>query len=210
MSTEIEYSLNDTVVHATDPESEQLRIAYFREGRTASLPEEVIVSIEKGRQVRMHPRELIESIAKISGLEVEFGKKPVGVVNVQVSADTSGIDPSRIASEVAFAMRGAEATAPKPAPLWDEIEYHPAIAVKVTAELVRHLRDQAGEHPELRELKPVFSTQDGKPWGVAFHDPVTLGERTVSIGARVVLRNGQPPQSMGEQEFEKIWRKVAA
>lgn len=209
MSTEIEYSLNDTIVHITDEGNEQLRIAYF-EPSSLGLPEEVIVSVEKGRQVAINPKDLIESIAKLSGLEVEFGKKPVGVVNVQVSADTGGIDPSRIASEVAFAMRGAEATAPKPAPLWDEIEYHPAIAVKVTAELVRHLRDQAGQNPELRELKPVFSVQDGRPWGVAFHDPVTLGERTVSIGARVVLRNGQPPQSMGEQEFEETWRKVAA
>lgn len=93
-------------------------------------------------------------------------------------------------------------------PLWDEVEYRPARAVKVTPELVRNLAEGGPE--ELSELEPRFFSKTGKPKGVEILDPITFRAALVEVGHVVVLRPGQPPIALSEDEFEKTYRKASA
>lgn len=190
MSTEIEYSLNDTVVHVTDNDNEQLRLAYFGVGRDGS-PAEVIASVEKGRQVAAEPKELIEAIAKISGLKVNFDQQWIAKL------DDGSFVP----------IKPAEDPAPHPE-LWTNVRYRAARAVEVTPELVLALRD-GPPRPELGELSPWFSPTTGEPAGVKYFDPQTYNDHQVGMGLYVVLRHGQPPQALGKNEFEDLYEEAA-
>lgn len=96
------------------------------------------------------------------------------------------------------------------APLWAEVEYHPARAVKVTPELVRALADNGSAEADLAPLEAAFSPTTGEPVGVGYYNPMTFGTTFVPLGKRVILRTGQRPQVLNEDEFEKTYREVQA
>lgn len=100
---------------------------------------------------------------------------------------------------------------PAPKPLWAEVQYRPARAVKVTPELVRTLADSGQVEADLSPLQSVFDRHTGEPFGVTWYDSRRAVDVTAEANGNtyVILRQRQVPEMLGEKEFELMYKEVA-
>lgn len=190
------YVFSEKQVNITDRDGEKVEIRH----------NEGTVFIEAdyepaGQIVGTNAVDLIEAIAKISGLVVAF-PEPLGEEWVKIGQTSEGgLDM------VAHTDWVKDVLPPEPE-LWTNVRYRAARAVEVTPELVLALRD-GPPRPELGALSPWFSETTGEPGGVKYFDPQTYNDQQVGMGLHVVLRPGQPPQVLGKNEFEDLYEEAA-
>ena len=148
------------------------------------------VSIDShgGRIAWVSARELIAAIEKAADIE-----KPT------VTQAPTIDDGSR------WWKRGAE-----PEALWTEVRERPVRAVKVTPELVRAVAAGDKAPVELAPLEAVFNQRTGEPEGVTWYDHRRMMDVTAEANDNtyVILRQGQVPQMLGEQEFEAKYEEA--
>lgn len=131
-------------------------------------------------------KELIEAIEKAAGTEPTEAER------------LAGIEPDTSIVTDAFA------------PLWTEVQYRPARAIKVTPNLVRTLADVGRVQEELAPLASVFDQHTGEPKGVTWYDYRRALDVTAEANdyTYVIMRPGQVPQMMGAMEFELTYQEV--
>ena len=196
-------NLKHTELH--DPEGDTLIVERLAESVPArlDLTSEGWVYLRTSKNgAYINVGELLSAIEKATGVS-----RSIGSVHVNITGD---MDARALGEDIAFAMRGATDPTPAPEPLWTEVRERPARAVKVTPELVRRLADSGQDQAELDGLGPAFSQGTGAPVGVGFYDPRRFETTSVPLGKYVVLRPGQLPQVMLEDEFEATYQAVEA
>ena len=172
----------------TDPDGVILDVAPAHRG-SRYAEDAVAIRTGGGRIAWVSAAELIAAIEKAAGIE-----------KLTVTQAPTIDDGSR------WWKSGAE-----PKPLWTEVQYRPARAVKVTPELVRTLADSGRVEADLSPLQSVFDRHTGEPFGVTWYDSRRAVDVTAEANGNtyVILRQGQVPEMLGEQEFELMYEEVA-